>query len=261
MICAGKSLLALAAGRAARSGLWLTGFLLKPHLLLLIVPALALQRQWRALATLGLGAAAVIGGSWLLAGSEAMSALARLWLGYSAGLSTSDIQLMMNWRMLSLHVTSLLGHGAGQSILIAGSVITSALALGMAVRRTGNDQARLAILAVGIWAATATVAWHSHVHSAVILIPPLLMLAFHRRDVGPRILSIWVLIPAAAFVVRVGLAALARLSVLPANAYSWIDSLGAVAQFGVNIWLLIVAARLARAAPAPHSSMDVSAAN
>ena len=252
MICVGESLLALTNRRPALAGAWLAGLLLKPQLLVLIVPALLLRRQFKVLAALALGGAALIGASWMLAGSEALSALARLWLGYAGGLPTNDIQLMMNWRMLSLHAAALLGDGPAQIILILGSLLTALAGIGLWMRRAAMETEHLPIVAVGIWAATAAVAWHSHVHSAVLLIPPLLMFAFRWPAIGPRILSSWVLIPSAAFLARLGLAALVRLTVFPPNANSWVDSLGAVAQLGVNLWLLALAVRLSAGSFALH---------
>ena len=66
----------------------------------------------------------------------------------------------------------------------------------------------LTTLALALLAATTAVAWHSHVHAAMILIPPILMFAVGRPAADAGILAKWVLIPAGALIGRSALAAL-----------------------------------------------------
>jgi hypothetical protein len=60
VIFVGQLLLAYQGGRPTRAGLWLGGLLLKPQLLLLLLPALLVGREWRVLGGFGLAAGAAL---------------------------------------------------------------------------------------------------------------------------------------------------------------------------------------------------------
>ena len=107
-VCAGEYLRAAMAGRHVQSGLWLGGLLLKPQCLILIAPALLLQRSFKSILGLCISTAAVLSASLLLGGAESLSKLAQLWLGYTAGLPTNDVSLMMNWRMIGVQLATLI---------------------------------------------------------------------------------------------------------------------------------------------------------
>lgn len=174
MICVGEFLLAASAGRDVASGAWLSGMLLKPQLLILMTPAIVMQ-GWKK-AFLGMAAAGtiILGGSWLLAGTEGLHRLAQLWFSYVGELRTGDPQLMMNWRMIGVLLRQLGAASLGQIVAILGSSLTALAALFIWYRRLDINSRDFPIAVLGIMAATAATAWHSHVHMAMILIPPLL---------------------------------------------------------------------------------------
>lgn len=243
MICVGEFIRSQRAGRQFHSGLWLAGLLLKPQCLLLIVPAVLLQRQWRAAAGTLLAGAAVIISTWLLGGTAAFAALSRLWLGYAAGLPGNDPQLMMNWRMIGTHVQSLIGIPWAQGIVLAGTVVTVIAALASSLHPSDPTDTRTTVRFLAVFAATTLVAWHSHVHMAVILVPALLVLAASAESPFLQCLKWWVWLPAAIHVVRILLAALARADIVPENSFGLIDLLGGLGLFLVTAALVGVTAR------------------
>jgi hypothetical protein len=250
MICVGEFILAQAAGREVRSGAWLAGLLLKPQCLFLIVPAVLLQRRWKSAVGMLLAGASIILSSWLLAGTDALTSLSRLWMGYVGDLPTSDPQLMMNWRMIGIHLQGLVGSDWARAITLAGMAVTIIAALVLSLRRHEPRDHRATMVILGVLAATALVAWHSHVHMAMILVPPLLALAVIPRLAFGRVLSLWVWLPAAIYVIRILLAALARAASLPDATFGLVDLMGGLGLFLVNLMLVVWSLRR----PAPSSS-------
>src|SRR5581483_2519666 len=106
VICAGEFIRAMMTERPFQAGLWLGGFLLKPQILILIAPALLIQRAIKTLAGLTISSSILIGTSIALAGTDGLKNLFDLWLGYAGGLPTNDIEIMMNWRMIGLHLST-----------------------------------------------------------------------------------------------------------------------------------------------------------
>jgi len=237
-ICVGEFMRAAMTGREFRAGIWLGGLLLKPQCLVLIVPALLLQRQLKTIIGALACSLAIVGASWLLAGSDALMALTRLWLGYAGGLPTNDPQLMMNWRMIGTYLARLTTPTVGLIAVIAGMADTSAVALAVWPRPDATDPMRLVIASVVLFAATGVVAWHSHVHMAMILLPPLLLLAHQNREALGNALEWWVFFPALLYILRILLAAILRAAGLGGGAYALVDFLAGTGLFATNLYLV-----------------------
>lgn len=56
------------------------------------------------------------------------------------------------------------------------------------------DDDLFVIVVLGLLAATGSVAWHAHLHSSIILIPPLLYL-FMKNQIKRRLILYWVFLP------------------------------------------------------------------
>ncbi|MFH1186392.1 MAG: glycosyltransferase family 87 protein [Chloroflexota bacterium] len=255
MICVGEFILASMSGRVFQSGLWLAGLLLKPQTLILVVPAVLMQRRTKT--TLGMLVAGllIIGGSWLLAGTDAIIRLSQLWLGYAGGLPTNDPQLMMNWRMIGLHFEGLVGSDLASIVVIVGMAGTAAGGLALWIRPLAVDHSQFVVASLGLFAATAVVAWHSHVHMAMLLIPPLLILALQHGDPLRKIFEWWILFPAALYVIRIILASIIHIVGLGGGAYTLLDFLAGIGLFGMNLVLLgWTLRRLKPWQPAPPSA-------
>jgi hypothetical protein len=204
-----------------------------------------------------LAGASIILSSWLLAGTDALTSLSRLWMGYVGDLPTSDPQLMMNWRMIGIHLQGLVGSDWARAITLAGMAVTIIAALVLSLRRHEPRDHRATMVILGVLAATALVAWHSHVHMAMILVPPLLALAVIPRLAFGRVLSLWVWLPAAIYVIRILLAALARAASLPDATFGLVDLMGGLGLFLVNLMLVVWSLR--RLAPSSSAGSHLPA--
>lgn len=246
MISLGEFLRAMLTDRPFRAGLWLGGLLLKPQLLILIVLALVLQRWMKVVAGLVTSSVALLVASVVLVGPAGFLRMLEVWLGFARGIPTNYVELMMNWRMLGLHVSSVLGPLSGAVITAIGIIVTSAAALLMWRKPIGVRAPSLPALTLGTMAATGLVAWHSHIPSAMILIPVLLLLNV-RGNLSERVLLWWVFLPAAAYIVALALAALTHLgghadsSIITTS--GWLNFIRGGSVFALNIYLLWWAAR------------------
>lgn len=249
MIGAGEYLLCAARGKPLQAGLWLGLLLIKPQYLFLWVPALLLQREGRALLGLALSAALILGTSLLLAGSEALLGPARLWLEFASGpgLPTNDVSLMMNWRMVGALLAGLSSQPLVWIMAIPGMLLTIAVALALWTRPLKAGSLRYLVALLGLLAATCAVAWHSHVHAAMIMIPVLLVLQAKHADVVGNLVEWWALLPAALYVLRLVLAALLYSVAAPGELILFVDSLAGIGLFIMNLVMLGWSVRIFRA--------------
>ena len=250
MIGVGEFVSEASRARPLRAGLWLGLLLIKPQFLILVVPAMLLQREIRTILGLVLATAFVAVGSFLLAGSAAFTGPAALWLGYAAGsgLPSNDIPLMMNWRMLAMLLIGLVSPTAAWIAAGAGLIATVVTALASWTRPLKPGTLRQTAALLGLFAATCLVAWHSHVHAAMILIPLVLTLRAQHGPAVERLLETWVLLPAALYVLRLLLAALLVTAAIRSGPRGLVDHLAGIGLFGMNLVLLVWATRVSRAA-------------
>lgn len=198
-ICVGECMISLLRRRPFTAGLWLGGLLLKPQVLLLIGLVLVLQRSVRVLAGLGITSVIVLAGSLLLSGPAALTQMFRLWLLYGSGEASIWPEAMMNWRMLGFHLSTVLPPWIAWGIAALGMVATVGIALYAWRRPFIPGSPSLVTGLLGVLAASAIVAWHSHIHTAMILMPPLIYL-FQARALPRKALGYWALVPGLFFV-------------------------------------------------------------
>ena len=69
------------------SGIWLGGLLLKPQLLIIIIPILIIQKNWKVLMGFFASSGVIIGSSLILSGTKGMRSLIDLWTQFGAGIA------------------------------------------------------------------------------------------------------------------------------------------------------------------------------
>jgi hypothetical protein len=106
VIAVGEFIRALLSKKPVLAGIWLAGLLIKPHLLILILPFLLIQRQFKALGGFAVAALSVGGVSLALVGWEGLIQLKDAVLAAAAGGVASNPMFMMNWRMLGIYLSS-----------------------------------------------------------------------------------------------------------------------------------------------------------
>ncbi|MGW8251087.1 MAG: glycosyltransferase family 87 protein [Anaerolineales bacterium] len=194
LVCLGEFSLGLIQQRPRRSGLWLSGLLVKPHTLILLLPGLLLSRRWAALRGFLAGALLVVGSSIALAGLDGVRASLELAAEFAGPLIRTAAS-MMNWRAMALNLSAYLPAWSAWSVAGAGMALVIGLVLYLWLRHGYYSKTGSVLIILATWAGTLTLAWHSHFYLLVPLVPLLLYL----DEVGVLPLSMraaWLLGPA-----------------------------------------------------------------
>jgi hypothetical protein len=189
LVCVGEFIRNNLDKREFRAGLWLGGLILKPQLLILIGPVMLLQRKWKLLGGFSSTIVVTLISSLLLGKLSSLVNLATLLTKYVPGIASNAQENMTNWRMvgerLSIFLPITISWGIA-AIGIAGTTLVTYLLW----RKPLSSSSPTFLLAfTGTLAATMAVTWHSHIHMAMVLIPPILYL--YDRQVFPRKLFNW----------------------------------------------------------------------
>ena len=166
--------------------MWLSGLLLKPQLLIIIIPILGIQKNWKVLIGFLASSGVIIGSSVILSGTQGMRSLIDLWTQFGSGIATSSPESMINWRMVAVNFNS----SFGWIIAILGMSLTS-LAIYYLVRTDfsfGTPQ--WVMMMLGIFSATLAITWHSHFHMATVLIP-FLMYSTLSQMLNKKVVLYW----------------------------------------------------------------------
>jgi hypothetical protein len=228
LICLGQAIFAESRRRDFWAGMWIAGMLLKPQVLILLVPALILTRRWRVIEGFSAGAGLVLAGSMLLAGPAGLLNLARLILSYPNNLPTTYPESMMNFRALGLLLGSKLPGGVTVAITALGMLVTVLLSAVPWRRVRFSGETGFAVALLGTYAATCAITWHAHIHMAMPMLAPVVFLM--AKKLFPfRLLVAWTLIPGFVFA---GVA----FSLGPATAHLAAGQVMLVANLGLLAW-------------------------
>jgi hypothetical protein len=220
-------------GHDLRSGLWLSGLLLKPQTLMVIGPGLLIAQRWRTLAGATAGGIAILVASLAVAGLDGFMEDVRLVLLYSGNVASTVPRDMMNWRSLAFHLSDAsLPNVIAWGIPMAGLAVTYLAGLALWVRARDASGPRFGTIMLGSYAATCAVAWHSHTHMGLPMAIPLLYLSA-RGEVSYRTLAVWLVTPYLVFAILRVVFDLGHVGVLAVNLY-----LLAWALAKVEVWPL-----------------------
>lgn len=160
--------LALRRQRELQAGMWLGLLMVKPHMLVLLVLGILLQKRWKAVAGAGGIGALVLAASLGLAGVAGLTSWLHLLVGYAGALPSTYPDSMMNWRALMIGLQPLLGLQAAAWIAGVGMIATAAA--GLAAWLLPRPEEGLPDAATAVYASTSAVAWHAHIHLALPLL-------------------------------------------------------------------------------------------
>lgn len=192
LIPIGEFYRALISKKPFLAGAWLSLLLIKPQVLLLIVPFMLIFRQLKALTGFIIPALILIALSFWIAGWQGMSSWLQLLHTVSTnGVTSIGAKGMLNWRMLGLNLNDITHSTIGNWITIFGTIITLILLIIIIKSRNNFYDARTHL---AIFSATALVSPHFHIHSAILITPFLLML-FEGKNKFRKIIELWVFIP------------------------------------------------------------------
>jgi hypothetical protein len=236
-ICAGEFMRSILSNKPFRAGFWLGGWLLKPQLLVLIIPVLLIQRSMKMLTGFTISVIAALAVSFSLIGVKGFIGLANLLLGSAQGGSASNPEIMMNWRMLGLHLASYISPLIGWTVAILGSVLTI-LSTWYIFRKPILPSSQKYVLALfGLFAATSAVTWHAHLSMSIILIPPIIYLYMQNR-LPKKLFSLWVLMPVMVMMLVYILAALMQAKILPDSLAQFLNLLAGLRGLVLNLLFL-----------------------
>jgi len=193
VVCAGEFIRSAVGKKPLLSGIWLGGLLLKPQLLILIIPIFLIMRHWKVLLGFILSSGIILATSLLLSGISGLKALINLWTQYSSGMSSNFTQAMINWRMVGINHNTFTGTSIGWVITGLGMALTI-LAVYFLIKKNpsfGSPQWVMSML--GVFSATLALTWHSHYHMAMVLIPFLIFVSVYQL-LPQKILFSWAII-------------------------------------------------------------------
>lgn len=180
VVCAGEFIRCAVSKKPVLSGMWLGGLLLKPQLLILIIPLFLIMREWKVLFGFTISSGIIFATSLLLSGFSGMKGLINLWTKYSTGMASNTPTAMINWRMVGINLNTYTNTSIGWVITGLGMVFTI-LAVYFIIKKNppfGSPQWVMNML--GILSATLALTWHSHYHMAMVLIPFIVFVTLHR---------------------------------------------------------------------------------
>ena len=170
VVCMGEFIRTAINKKPLLSGLWLGGLLLKPQLLIIIVPIIVLKRYWKMVFGFSISSVVIVGSSLILAGTRGMRALIGLLFKYGEGIASNSPERMINWRMVAVNLNS----SIGWIIAIAGMGLTLLAAYYLIKNEIVFGSPKWVMAMLGIFSASLAFTWHSHFHMAAALIPFLL---------------------------------------------------------------------------------------
>ena len=180
LICGGEFVRQAGNNKPILSGLWLGGLLLKPPLLILIIPIFIMMRYWKVLLGFFASSAFILGTSLLLSGLFGMRSLIDIWTKVTGATAPTFPERMINWRMVGIILDQLFNNSFGWVIAGIGMVLTL-VAVFYLVRYMPPYGSILWVMnMLGVFSATLALTWHSHYHMAMILIPFLVFAVVHK---------------------------------------------------------------------------------
>lgn len=186
-------LLAFSQEKDFLSGIWLSAFLIKPHLLILLLPGLLWRRRWSLLAGFGCGSLVILLGSIALAGFQALSAILGLTYQF-AGPLIQTAHGMMNFRAFALNMSTILPAWVAWTLAGLGALLTLALAARAWILTDISSPDRKIRLGVITLVATFLLSWHSHFYM-LMLLPPMLLYLDIKGLLPSQIRFAWTLGP------------------------------------------------------------------
>ena len=224
-------------GRHVTGGLWLSGLLLKPQTLILIVPYLLIKREFKALAGFAIGSSLIGGISALLLGQQGILEMATLLSGSSSGKLASAPLRMMNWRMFALHIDNFLGTDLSFPLILIGSSTTLFILWYILHKDNGNSSEQTLFSIFAVFIATMLVTWHAHISQIITALPLFAALVTQSR-ISKKALNIWFYLPVAANILILAILTIPSFTKQPPFLPNIHKFIGGFVFFALNYYLL-----------------------
>lgn len=237
MVCAGEFIRNAFRKKPILSGLWLGGLLVKPQLLILILPIILIMRHWKVVIGFLASSGIILATSLILSGSDGIKALINLWTKYAANISTGAPEAMINWRMVGLNLNNLLSTSFGWTITGLGVLLTI-LSLYFLIKDYppfGSPSWVITIL--GVFSSTLAITWHAHQHMAMVLIP-FLVYASLNKLLPDKILFLWAIGTQLVVYFGIALGVLLTFQSITKNFLDYLQMVIAFSGFVLNLVIL-----------------------
>src|SRR5574340_667352 len=180
MIFMGEFIRNSVSNKPMAAGMWLGGLLIKPQLLILIVPVILILRYKKVIYGFLLSSGAVIAASALLSGGSGMRSLFGLWFSYSGESFSPAPANMINWRMVGYNINSLFQISSGWIVTGLGILLTGIALIVLVKKVPAFGSPRWVVTMLGVVSATLAVTWHAHYAMALVLIPLLIYVSLNK---------------------------------------------------------------------------------
>jgi hypothetical protein len=243
VICAGEMIRSAVAKKPAVAGAWLAGFLLKPQILILILPALLLMKNWKSITGFLLASAGILIPSLALSGFQGLISMISLWFNYVPGIASNSPQAMANWRMLAININHWTNSSAGWVVAGIGMAATLIICIMLCRKNVNFGSKSWGIQWMGIFAASLAFTWHSHLHMMMALIPFILFCALNFPEQKNHLLDPWVYPFPMILLIGYLMLQLIILNVIPAG-FDLAKPLLGLTGLGLNLYIAFFAGKI-----------------
>jgi hypothetical protein len=242
LVCAGEFIRHAVGKKPVLSGLWLGGLLLKPQLLIIIVPIFLIMGNWKVLTGFIVSSGIILISSLILSGFAGMLALINLWTKFSDSVASAAPGTMINWRMVGLNLDNLLNTSLGWVITGLGMLLTLLAVYFLFKQRPPFGSPQWIAAMLGVFSATLAVTWNSHYYMAMVLIPFLIYVSVNRM-LSEKIILLWgIVTPVALFGMLIIDLLVLYFAKIDFPSYSWL--VAASTGFILNLVIFISAIRI-----------------
>jgi hypothetical protein len=204
LVCTGEFLRNALRKKPVLSGLWLGGLLIKPQVLILIIPVIFLLRNWKVFLGFAESCGMILVTSLALSGFDGLKTLVNLWTRYPVSIATGAPEAMINWRMVGLNLNTLLNTSLGWIFTVLGSILTLLAVYFLIKNIPPIGSPAWAISMLGVFSATLAITWHAHQHMAMVMIP-FLIFALLNKLIPEQLLFSWsIATPIISLVIAIG---------------------------------------------------------
>jgi hypothetical protein len=192
LISIGESITAMRKGKELKSGIWLSGLLLKPQTLILFVIGFIILKKIKVLSGLGIGSVIILFVSYMVAGKTSI---------------TGPLSVIKNWPtilgdsgMNFLSLLSFLNESQNNSPFLTILLVLCAIALLAIIiwlwlpKNHPLDLGNISKIYLATYAATCCLSPHSNVHMAIPIIPLAMLTSNDDQNINKFTIA-WVLVP------------------------------------------------------------------
>ena len=195
LISVGEFIVNLRDSKNRTAGGWLTGLLIKPQLLLLLIPGLIYLRKWKILAGFAIGGLLVVLGSLLLVGFSGSFDYASTILNWPSVLGDSGMNLLA----LSTNLNKFLPDIISKTlILFLYLLFLLLIIINWIDYRINYEKSSFEALLLATFLTTFTLSPHSNVYMAIMIIP-LGFILLDKKILSERLAFYWCLFPVVLF--------------------------------------------------------------